>query len=119
MLRVQDDDAMVGSASTTVTVLSPLQALAKIGNYLQGLTDLKEGQKNSLQAKVDAAAAAYQRGDIGAACNQLNAFINEVDADQNSGRLTAADARNLTDLARLTQRSMGCFKPLVEFLSGL
>jgi len=25
----------------------------------------------------------------------------------------------LTDAARLTQRSMGCFKPLVEFLSGL
>ena len=118
-LTVHDDDGVAGSATTTVTVLTPLQALGKIGTYLQGLTDLKEGQKNSLQAKVDAAAASYQRGDIGAACNQLNAFINEVDADQKAGRLTTAEAGNLTDLARLTQRSMGCFKPLVEFLSGL
>ncbi len=118
-LTVKDDDGMVGSASTTVTVLSPLQALGKIGTYLQGLTDLKEAQKNSLQAKLNAAADSYQRGDIGAACNQLNAFINEVDADQRSGRLTTAEAGNLTDYTRLTQRSMGCFKPLVEFLSGL
>ncbi len=118
-LTVQDDDRMAGSSTITVTVLSPQQALGKIGTYLQGLTDLKEGQKNSLQAKLNAAAASYQRGDTGAACNQLNAFINEVDADQKSGRLTTAEAGNLTDLARLTQRSMGCFKPLVEFLSGL
>jgi PKD repeat protein len=118
-LTVADDDGTAGSATTTVTVLSPLQALGKIGTYLQGLTDLKEGQKNSLQAKINAAAASYQRGDTGAACNQMNAFINEVDADQKSGRLTTAEAGNLTDAARLTQRSMGCFKPLVEFLSGL
>ncbi len=118
-LTVKDDDGMTGSASTTVTVLSPLQALAKIGNYLQGLTDVQAAQKNSLQAKLNAAADSYQRGDTGAACNQLNAFINEVDADRKSGRLTTAEAGNLTDAARLTQRSMGCFKPLVEFLSGL
>ncbi len=118
-LTVQDDDLVTGSASTTVTVLSPLQALGKIGTYLQGLADVKDGQKNSLQAKINAAAASYERGDTGAACNQMNAFINEVDADQKSGRLTTAEARNLTDAARSTQRSMGCFKPLVEFLSGL
>jgi hypothetical protein len=118
-LTVKDDDSMAGSSSTTVIVLSPLQAIGKVGDYLQGLTDLNEGQKNSLQAKLNAAAASYQRGDTGAACNQMNAFINEVDADQKSGRLTSAEAGNLTDLARLTQRSMGCFKPLVEFLSGL
>jgi PKD repeat protein len=119
ILTVRDDDGVTGSASTTVTVLSPLQALGKIGNYLQGLADVKDGQKNSLQAKINAAAASYERGDTGAACNQMNAFINEVDADQKSGRLTTAEARNLTDAARSTQRSMGCFKPLVEFLSGL
>lgn len=118
-LTVKDDDGMAGSSTITVTVLSPLQAIGKIGTYLQGLTDVKEGQKNSLQAKLNAAAESYQRGDSGAACNQMNAFINEVDADQKSGRLTTAEAGTLTDAARLTQRSMGCFKPLVEFLSGL
>ena len=118
-LTVQDDDGVTGSASTTVTVLSPLQALGKIGNYLQGLTDLKEGPKNSLQVKLNAAADSYQRGNTGAACNQMNAFINEVDADQKSGRVTTGEAGTLTDAARLTQRSMGCFRTLVEFLSGL
>src|SRR5712691_227940 len=118
-LTVQDDDGTTGSASTTVKVLTPLQAIGMIGNYLQGLADVKEAQKNSLQAKLNAAADSYQRGDTGAACNQLTAFINEVDADQKSGRLTTAEAGNLTDATRLTQRSMGCFKPLVEFLSGL
>src|SRR5712692_200896 len=118
-LTVQDDDGVTGSASITVTVLSPLQALSKIGTYLQGLTDLQQGPKNSLQVKLNAAADSFQRGDTGAACNQMNAFVNEVDADQKSGRLTTAEAGNLTDAARSTQRSMGCFKPLVEFLSGL
>ena len=118
-LTVRDDDGTPGSATATVTVLTPLQAIGKIGNYLQSLGDLSGGQKNSLQVKLNAAANSYQRGDIGAACNQLNAFINEVDADLNGGRLTTGEAGTLTDAARLTQRSMGCFKPLVEFLSGL
>jgi hypothetical protein len=110
---------VAGSATTTVTVLTPLQAIGKIGTYLQGLGDLSTGQKNSLQAKLNAAADSYQRGSTGVACNQLNAFVNEVDADQKSGRLTTAEAGTLTDAARLTQRSMGCFRTLVEFLSGL
>ncbi len=118
-LTVADDDGTSGSATTTVKVLTPLQAIGQIGNYLQGLGDVSGGQKSSLQAKLNAAADSYQRGDTGAACNQLNAFINEVDADQKAGRLTTAEAGNLTDATRLTQRSMGCFKTLVEFLSGL
>src|SRR5260370_2756570 len=36
-LTVQDDDGTAGSATTTVTVLSPLQALGKIGTSLQAL----------------------------------------------------------------------------------
>jgi hypothetical protein len=118
-LTVKDDDGIAGSAATTVTVLSPQQAIAKIVGVVQGLGDLGAGQKNSLQVKLNAAADSYQRGDAGAACNQMNAFVNEVDADQKSGHLTTAEMGRLTDAARLTQRSMGCFKPLVEFLSGL
>jgi hypothetical protein len=86
-LTVRDDDGVAGSATTTVTVLTPLQAIGKIGTYLQGLGDLSTGQKNSLQAKLNAVADSYQRGSTGVACNQLNAFVNEVDADQKSGRL--------------------------------
>jgi len=58
-LTVKDDDGTAGSSTATVTVLSPLQAIGKIGTYLQSLGDLQEGQKNSLQAKLNAAADSY------------------------------------------------------------
>jgi PKD domain len=114
-----DDDRVAGSATTTVTVLSPAAALAKITSLVSGQSGLNKGQMNSLLAKLNAAGASWQRGDSGTACNQLNAFVNEVDADQKTGRISSGDAATMTDAARLTQRSMGCFRTLVEFLSGL
>ncbi|HEX9096903.1 MAG TPA: PKD domain-containing protein [Candidatus Dormibacteraeota bacterium] len=117
--RAADDDGVAGSASTTVTVLTPAAALAKIAGLVSGQSGLNKGQMNSLLAKLNAAGDSWQRGDSGAACNQLNAFVNEVDADQKTGRISSGDAATMTDAARLTQRSMGCFRTLVEFLSGL
>lgn len=118
-LTAADDDGAAGSATTTVTVLTPAAALAKLTAFVSAQSGLNNGQKNSLLAKLNAAADSWQRGDAGASCNQLNAFANEVDADQKSGRISSGDAATMTDAARLTQRSMGCFRTLVEFLSGL
>jgi hypothetical protein len=118
-LTAADDDGAAGSATRTVTVLTPAAALAKLTAFVAGQSGLDKGQMNSLLAKLHAADDSRQRGDTGAACNQLNAFVNEVDADQKSGRISSADAATMTDAARLTQRSMGCFRTLVEFLSGL
>jgi PKD repeat protein len=118
-LTVKDDDGVAGSATITVTVLTPAAALAKMSAYVSGLSGLNAGQKNSLLAKLNAAADAAQRGNTGAACNQLNAFVNEVDADLKSGRMTSVDARTLTNAARQIQTSLGCFRALVEFLNGL
>jgi hypothetical protein len=114
-----DDDGTAGSATTTVTVLTPAAALAKITALVSSQSGLNAGQKNSLLAKLNAANDSAQRGNTGPACNQLNAFVNEVDADQKTGRISSGDAATMTDAARLTQRSMGCFRTLVEFLSGL
>jgi PKD domain-containing protein/Big-like domain-containing protein len=118
-LTAADDDGVAGSAATTVTVLTPAAALAKLTAFVAGRTGLNKGQMDSLLAKLNAADDSRQRGDTGAACNQLNAFVNEVDADQKAGRISSGDAGTMTDTARLTQRSMGCFRTLVEFLSGL
>ncbi len=118
-LTAADDDGTAGSATTTVTVLTPAAALAKLTAFVSAQSGLNNGQKNSLLAKLNAATDSAQRGDTGAACNQLNAFVNEVDADQKTGRISSGDAATMTDAARLTQRSMGCFRTLVEFLSGL
>lgn len=118
-LTVADDDGVAGSTTTTVTVMTPALAIAKIETTVQGESGLNNGQKNSLLAKLRAAGDSYQRGNTGAACNQMNAFVNEVDADQKTGKLSSTDAGTLSDAARVTQRSMGCFSTLVEFLNGL
>jgi hypothetical protein len=118
-MTAADDDGVAGSATTTVTVLTPEAALAKLTTFVQGVSGLNAGQKNSLLAKLNAAADSLQRGNSSAACGQLNAFANEVDADQKAGRLTSGDAGKMTDAARQIQRSLGCFHTLVEFLNGL
>ena len=53
---------------------------------------LPGGTQMSLQAKLGAAAAAKARGDKKTAVNQLNAFINEIEALKKSRRLSAAQA---------------------------
>src|SRR5216683_946461 len=118
-LTVNDDDGAAGSATTTVTVLTPEAALAKVTTFVQGVSGLNAGQRNSLLAKLNAANDSLQRVNYSAACGQLNAFVNEVDADQKAGRLTSGDAGTMTDAARQIQRSLGCFHTLVEFLNGL
>src|SRR6266849_3873843 len=118
-LTVNGDDLVAGSATTTVTVLTPEAALAKVTTFVQGVSGLNAGQRNSLLAKLNAANDSLQRGNSNAACGQLNAFVNEVDADQKAGRLTSGDAGTMTDAARQIQRSLGCFHTLVEFLNGL
>jgi PKD repeat protein len=118
-LTVKDDDEVAGSATTTVTVLTPEAALAKLITFVQGVSGVNAGQRNSLLAKLNAANDSLQRGNSNAACGQLNAFVNEVDADQKAGRLTSGDAGTMTDAARQIQRSLGCFHTLVEFLNGL
>jgi PKD domain len=118
-LTVADDDGVSGSATTTVTVLTPEAALAKLTSFAQGVSGLNAGQKNSLLAKLNAAADSLQRGNSNAACGQLNAFANEVDADQKAGHLTSGDAGTMASSARQIQMSLGCFHTLVEFLNGL
>jgi len=56
--------------------------------YDMGHIDNK-GVANSLMAKLDAAQAALDRGQAGAAINLLNAFVNEVNAQ--AGKHIAAD----------------------------
>jgi len=42
------------------------------------------------------------------ACNQLNAFLNQVNAKQNKGQLTSQQAAELTKQAKVIQQSIGC-----------
>ena len=117
-LTVTDDDGGTAEVGRTITIQTPAQAIDSMATFVKGRTTLNAGEKNSLVAKLNAAGDALLRGNTGAACNVLTAFVNEVQAQSGAG-LTSADADSLTAAARSTQLAMGCFKPLVDFLSGL
>src|SRR5260370_34114835 len=76
-LTVNDDDGVAGSATTTVTVLTPEAALAKLITFVQGVSGANAGQMTSLLAKLNAANDSLQRGNSNAACGPLTASRNE------------------------------------------
>lgn len=114
-LTVTDDDGGVGVATTQVAIQTPQQALGKIANYVSGLSSLNAGQRNSLVAKMNAAAAAAGRGDTTAAHNQINAFLNEVQADANTGKLSAGQAATLRAAAHAVQSALGNYNRFLEW----
>jgi chitodextrinase len=112
---VTDDDNGAGQATATVTVLSPQQALSSIAGYIQNLKSLNGGQKNSLMAKIDAATASIGRGNATAATNQLNALLNECQADLNSGRITSTDMGTIRDEVHAVQAALGTYNRFLEW----
>ena len=114
-LTVTDDDGGVGTASTKVAVLSTAQALNAIAGYVQNLPSLNAGQKNSLTVKLNAAAASASRGDMKTSNNQLNAFLNELQAYVNTGKVSALDAANLRGAVYAVKGSIGMYNRFLEW----
>ena len=114
-LTVTDDDGGVGTASATVSVQTPQQAIGSIAAYVQNLGALNAGERNSLLAKLNAAAAAAGRGDTTAAHNELNAFVNELQADVKTGKLSSAQAGTLQAAVTAVQAAMGTANRLFEW----
>ena len=69
-------------------------------NALKTAGVLNNGQANSLLQKLANAESALNRGQAHTAINILNAFINEVNAMINSGKLTAVQGQDLLDCAQ-------------------
>jgi PKD repeat protein len=113
-LTVTDEDGGVGEATVQVSVQTVAQALSSIIAAVQNLTGLNQGQKNSLIAKLNAASDSATRGDTTAANNQLNAFLNELQADVNTGRISSADATTLRAAVNAIKAAMGTYN---RFLS--
>jgi endonuclease G len=94
-VRVTDDDGAEGVRTATVAVQSPAGAIGGLSAAVDALVadgTLNNGNGNALNAKLRAAAASLERGQGQTAVNQLNAFVNQVDAFAASGRLSAAPA---------------------------
>ena len=68
------------------TNLTPTQAIQKLINTIDSF-DLSKGITTSLEAPLNAIAQLNRNHHI-PACNQLNAFLNQVNAKQTSGQLT-------------------------------
>jgi DNA/RNA endonuclease G (NUC1) len=96
-LIVTDPLGLADTVTTTATVETQGQGAADAKAIVSGL-NINAGNAKSLNAKLDAAIAAFDRGDTGAAVNQLNALLNEINAMVTSGRLSSTDAAPLITL---------------------
>jgi PKD repeat protein len=115
-LTVTDDEGTVGlAATTTVKILTPQQSLDAMVRYVQGLKSLNAGQQNSLIAKLKAASDALARGNNRAAHNELSAFINELDADLKTGKISAGDYNALRADAHSVQGATGTYNRFLEW----
>ena len=70
--------------------------------------NLPKGVTTSLEAPLNAALAQLSHINNVAACNQLNAFSNQVNAKQTNGQLTSQQAEDLSQQAKAIQQSIGC-----------
>jgi len=95
-VTVSDDDGGAGSSTATVHVLTGQQSIEALSGLV---ADNAEANATSLNAKLNAAKASLDRGNAATATNQLQAFVNEVEAMVRSGRMSAAQGQALTAYA--------------------
>jgi hypothetical protein len=87
------------TATLNLQILTPAQAIPNVIATINGLKAggvLNGGQANSLIVKLNHAIDSLTtKPDQPTACNQLQAFVNEVNAYVNGGKLTPAQADSL------------------------
>jgi DNA/RNA endonuclease G (NUC1) len=89
-VSITDGDALA-TRGATVVVESAAAGIGHIDEALQGLAGtLNGGQVNSLRSKLKNASSQLDKGSSDAAANMLEAFVNEMQAAMNSGRVSDA-----------------------------
>jgi DNA/RNA endonuclease G (NUC1) len=102
-VAVADDDGGSGTRAATVVVQTPQSAVQAVSSSVASLVaagTISRGNGNALDAKLNVAIGQLDAGNATAARNQLEAFVNQVEAMQRSGRLPATDASRLIAGAR-------------------
>ncbi|MCI0554306.1 MAG: PKD domain-containing protein, partial [Anaerolineae bacterium] len=102
--RVKDKDGGYTDYTVDIVVQTSQEATGSLINQVQALVDagiLNQGQGNGLIAKLEAATQQLDNGNINAAINQLQSFINQVNDFISSTPpiLTAAEGQPLLDAA--------------------
>jgi hypothetical protein len=80
--------------------------VAEVEALVEGGT-LGSGQGNALMAKLDAAARSIDKGNVTPAINQLEAFINQMDAFIGAALVTPGEGQALVDAANGVIDSLG------------
>jgi PKD repeat protein len=114
-LTVKDDEGTAGTATVTVTVQTPQQSLDAMIAYVKSLSTLNGGQQNSLIAKLNAASDSISRGNNKAASNQMNAFLNELDADLTTGKISSTAYNALRADVHAVGGAIGTYNRFVEW----
>jgi hypothetical protein len=108
-----DEDAIAYGPSGTA-VIAPLTAQGSLTGLMDDVTVLQEdgalngGNANALIAKLSAALASLNKGNTKPACNQIQAFINQVNSLVTLGTLTAAQGQALIDAANAAALLIPC-----------
>lgn len=89
------------------TVLTPTQGIQQLIHVIQTM-GLSQGTQASLIAHLNAALAALASNNNPTACNVLGAFTNEVNAQIQSGHLTASQGSQLIQSAQAIEKALGC-----------
>jgi hypothetical protein len=84
---------------SSLTPQAAIQQIINSVNDLQNAGALNGGQANALTAKLEAAIQQLDKGNSTPAANQLEAFVNQLDAFVKTGVLTAAEAQPLAAAA--------------------
>lgn len=101
-----DDDAFPLDPS----VSTPIEATESIQDAIDGLVEagiLKNGQSNGLKSPLDNVVRSLEKGSVEDACNQLQDFIDEVEA-KTPGPLDAGTAESLIAQAETTRMALDC-----------
>jgi hypothetical protein len=94
------------SCSVTIHVKGAAEQTGDLITMVNGLAT-KSGIRNSLLAKLTAALAKLQSKNPAAACGPLEAFVNEVNAQQGKS-ISASDADALVTAATQVMPVNGC-----------
>jgi hypothetical protein len=101
---VGTNNASFTLASTPAGIIEGLQTVV---SELVASNDLAANNAQPLEAKLSAALASVNRGNSNAAEGQLKAFINQVNADIKTGKISQTIGQSLIDQANAAIAALG------------
>ena len=97
-----------GSASFTVSVKDASTQVADQQALIRGMAGVSKGAKASLTDKLGEIGESIESGGIKAACNQLDAYVNQIEALRGKKQIAGQEASLLIENARRIQAVLGC-----------